>query len=111
MIEKHERDFEDEELDKLFLNWINNVSAGTPSLLDLEKFVSFSIKALEMDNYNVEFIMNSLESCNPHCKYNELIQLTYNNYYYAIKGVYAELKRQGKVINEHEIINEIKKGG
>ena len=73
--------FDNEELNRRFVGWLNNTSAGAPHPLDLEKFVSFSIKAIELDEYDITSILRSLEAHNSHAKYNDRILCAYENYF------------------------------
>ena len=91
--------FENEELNRLLNMWLNNAPESFHPL-DINRFIQFSIKALELDKYNLDIILKALRESNAIAAKDERITDTYGSYHAAIDALYWELKKQGKISEE-----------
>ena len=89
--------FENSELNTLLTYWLGN-SPQSFHTFDVERFIQFSIRALELGKYDFSIIAKSLRENNAHAQKDERIIEVYERYFYAIDILYQELKKQGKVL-------------
>ncbi len=86
--------YEDEELNKAFICWLEN-SPEAPHSLNTQKFVDFSIKALERNQYDTIFIMKTLKETNPFIEKMEHLEVMYYHFIEAIETTYKILQERG----------------